>query len=157
MASPKRIGPFKEPTISDRMSKARLFDILNQYENMVEGRGNIGARNPLVLANQKLGLLDLDSLHGRDSLERLLKDAFGNYEELFDPLLSDTQLSDSPVYMGLFEATLRLSQELPGKRIYSDFLKKMPRKSPEPEGPGALPAGMPESCQEFIPDISDRR
>ncbi len=132
------------------MSKARIFDVLNQYENMVEGRGNIGARNPLVLANQKLGLLDLDSLHGRDSLERLLKDAFGDilkYEELFDPLLSDTQLSDSPVYTGSVHATAPSANLRTARERLFGFLKRTPhRKFRSSTGPGALPA----ECQNLV-------
>src|SRR5512138_757946 len=66
-----------------------------------EGRANIGARNPLVLALHQLADLNQPLPHSITDLRELIEMAFGDhtYEEMFDPRY------DSPVYFGLYRKT----------------------------------------------------
>jgi hypothetical protein len=104
-----------------------------RFAHIPEFRANVGARNPFIIALRKLELTHFEItphflMH--TNLKQMMKAAFKNipYEKMFDPKFG------SPVYYGIYQATVRLAESCPKR--YADvipLLKKDPaRKTAAP-------------------------
>ncbi|GEM_PF-3743440 len=118
----------------------------NRYENMVYGRLNIGARNPVVLAINKLESMDYTVPPGPysgEDIRKLLEKAFGTsdktpvYETLFDPA------NGSPVYYGIYDATARLVECPYGAQLYGEALGVLSEDPARRTGAGGPPPECP--------------
>jgi len=126
MVERKRAGGRKVKKVKSELSRDEVHE--KPDNEMIERinikeipvfRQNVGARNPFVIAKRKLQMMDRDvSEYTPEDLPEMMEIAFPDYvyEELFDPKFG------SPVYHGIFFATLRLAKVCPKQYAESLYI-----------------------------------
>jgi hypothetical protein len=132
----------KKETFSVRKNATKTEQLKERIsiKDLPKARGNIGARNPRVLAIRKLvhGNPDIDIHSLRElSLRDLMKKAFKlksdtAYERMFDPKYG------SPIYYGILHATMKLARSRP--KLHREILPFLQRD------PGGKTGELPPYC-----------